>query len=162
VDEVSRDIAESSSLTNVYMRLYRRMSIGAYAPMCRPIAPRWIMFRNREQLSILSRPAEDWVDFPPSPGAEFSRASAKNRKAAPALPIPFEPSGPNKGANATAPALEAKRRRGIRAIVLSAALLAVLGAASYFGSHWWTVGRFLVSTDDAYVGAKSATLAAKI
>src|SRR5262249_12091275 len=34
--------------------------------------------------------------------------------------------------------------------------------AGYFGSHWWTVGRFLVSTDDAYVGAKNATLAAKI
>src|SRR5262249_11138961 len=119
------------------------------------------MFRDREQLSALTRPAErqeDWVDFPPSPeAADFSSAFAE---AAPNLPIPVEPSGPNQGAHAATPAPELKPRR-IRAVVLAAALLAVLGAAGYFGSHWWTVGRFLVSTDDAYVGAKNATLAAK-
>jgi membrane fusion protein (multidrug efflux system) len=124
------------------------------------------MSRDREQLSALSRPAqrqEHRVDFPPSPeAADFSRTSAKDRKAAPAPLIPLEPSGPDKGVNSTTPAPEVKPRRSIRTIVLSAALLAVLGVAGYFGSHWWTVGRFLVSTDDAYVGAKSATLAAKI
>ena len=30
-------------------------------------------------------------------------------------------------------------------------LLAALGGALY-GHHWWTVGRFIESTDDAYVG----------
>ena len=32
----------------------------------------------------------------------------------------------------------------------------------WYGYHWWTVGRFIVSTDDAYVGATTATLAAKV
>jgi membrane fusion protein, multidrug efflux system len=113
----------------------------------------------------LNRPAEgqeDWVDFPSSPEpADFLPAPAKNR-AAPTLPIPVEPSGPNQGAAATTLAGGAKPRRRFRAILLTAALVAALGAGGYFGSHWWTVGRFLVSTDDAYVGAKNATLAAKI
>jgi membrane fusion protein (multidrug efflux system) len=37
---------------------------------------------------------------------------------------------------------------------------AVLGV--WQGYRWWTVGRFIVWTDDAYVGAKMATLAAKV
>jgi len=118
------------------------------------------MFRDREQLSGLAPSAkrqDDWVDFPPTP--EPADLPGKSGKAAPALPIPVGPSGPDKGAESVA---DTKPRRRVRTIVLSAALLAVLGAAGYFGSHWWTVGRFLVSTDDAYVGAKSATLAAKI
>jgi membrane fusion protein, multidrug efflux system len=120
------------------------------------------MFRDREQLQGLAPPAkrqDDWVDFPPTP--EPADFPTKSGKAAPALPIPLEPSSPDKGPDPT-PVADAKPRRRFRTIVLSAALLAVLGAAGYFGSHWWTVGRSLVSTDDAYVGAKSATLAAKI
>lgn len=37
-----------------------------------------------------------------------------------------------------------------------------LGGASWFGYHWWTVGRFEVSTDDAYVEAYNTTVAAKV
>jgi membrane fusion protein (multidrug efflux system) len=40
--------------------------------------------------------------------------------------------------------------------------LLALGVAGWYGQYWWTTGRYLVSTDDAYVGAKNATLAAKI
>ncbi len=120
------------------------------------------MFRDREQLSGLAPSAkrqDDWVDFPPTPEpADFPR---KSGKAAPALPIPVGSSGPDKGADPK-PVANTKLRRRIRTMIFSAALLVVLGAAGYFGSHWWTVGRFLISTDDAYVGAKSATLAAKI
>jgi hypothetical protein len=32
----------------------------------------------------------------------------------------------------------------------------------WYGHYWWVAGRFIVSTDDAYVGAKTATLAAKV
>src|SRR5579864_2366917 len=54
-------------------------------------------------------------------------------------------------------------RRSLRrlALIASAALL-ILGLGGSYGYHWWTVGRFIVSTDDAYVGAKTATLAAKV
>jgi membrane fusion protein (multidrug efflux system) len=38
----------------------------------------------------------------------------------------------------------------------------VLAGGSWFGWHYWTVGRFLVSTDDAYVQADNTTIAPKI
>jgi membrane fusion protein (multidrug efflux system) len=46
--------------------------------------------------------------------------------------------------------------------VLGLVALAALGAGGWFGYHWWTVGRFVVSTDDAYVRASNTTLAAKV
>lgn len=47
------------------------------------------------------------------------------------------------------------------------AILSVLGVilflgAFYEGIHWWTIGRFEISTDDAYVQADITTLAAKV
>jgi membrane fusion protein (multidrug efflux system) len=48
-----------------------------------------------------------------------------------------------------------------RALLASAGLL-VLGAGAYFGWGYWTVGRFQVSTDDAYVQADNTTIAPKI
>jgi membrane fusion protein, multidrug efflux system len=50
----------------------------------------------------------------------------------------------------------------VRSLLLPAAIFIGVTAGAYFGNYWWTVGRFLVSTDDAYVGAYTATLAAKI
>jgi len=45
-------------------------------------------------------------------------------------------------------------------------LLAILGAAlafgAYEGNNWWTTGRFMVSTDDAYVQADITILSAKV
>ena len=38
----------------------------------------------------------------------------------------------------------------------------VLGASGWFGYQWFTVGRYIVSTDDAYVHADATTLAAKV
>ena len=46
--------------------------------------------------------------------------------------------------------------------MLGAAIIVALGTAAWFGGHWWTVGRFTVSTDDAYVRAHNTTLAAKV
>jgi membrane fusion protein (multidrug efflux system) len=48
-------------------------------------------------------------------------------------------------------------RFGIGALVLAA-----LAAAVIFGHRYWTVGRFLESTDDAYVQADSSTIAPKV
>jgi membrane fusion protein, multidrug efflux system len=56
----------------------------------------------------------------------------------------------------------ASEPRGKRKLVLLSVLLVALAAGAWYGKHWWTVGRFEVSTDDAYVGAHTATLAAKI
>ncbi|WP_018263250.1 HlyD family secretion protein [Methylobacterium sp. WSM2598] len=53
-------------------------------------------------------------------------------------------------------------RRRLRRVLLPLALLAALGAGGREGYAWYTTGRFLVSTDDAYVQADIATLAAKV
>jgi membrane fusion protein, multidrug efflux system len=54
------------------------------------------------------------------------------------------------------------RGRAAKMVALVVGGLLALGVAGWYGQYWWTTGRYLVSTDDAYVGAKNATLAAKI
>jgi membrane fusion protein, multidrug efflux system len=49
-------------------------------------------------------------------------------------------------------------RRAAAALVAALAL----GLGAYYGQHWWTQGRYLVTTDNAYVAARSATLSPKI
>ena len=51
-----------------------------------------------------------------------------------------------------------KRRR----ILLPLILLAVVSGGGYEGYRWFTEGRFIVSTDDAYVKADMSTIAAKV
>jgi membrane fusion protein (multidrug efflux system) len=108
----------------------------------------------------------EWADFPasPEPMDPFETLSKKGR-ATPLAPIPHarrsrqdDDTTPHSRPNEPS----GKTRRRIRSILLPVAVLAGLVAAGYFGSYWWTVGRFLVSTDDAYVGAHAATLAARI
>jgi membrane fusion protein (multidrug efflux system) len=50
----------------------------------------------------------------------------------------------------------------LRAVALSAALLAVAGGVAWYGHNWWTVGRFIESTDDAYVGGDVTVIAPKV
>jgi len=45
---------------------------------------------------------------------------------------------------------------------IGALIVAALGAAVIFGHRYWTVGRFLESTNDAYVQADSSTIAPKV
>jgi membrane fusion protein (multidrug efflux system) len=58
---------------------------------------------------------------------------------------------------ATSAPTQSRRRLAIAGI----GLIAVLGAAT-FGHHYWTVGRFLESTDDAYVGGDVTVIAPKV
>jgi membrane fusion protein (multidrug efflux system) len=54
------------------------------------------------------------------------------------------------------------RRLGLRRFgLLGLALLIGLGAA-WYGHQWWTVGRFIESTDDAYVGGDVTVIAPKV
>jgi membrane fusion protein, multidrug efflux system len=52
------------------------------------------------------------------------------------------------------------RRR--RLLVIGGAALALLAVGGWYAGQWWLVGRFQVATDNAYVGARNATMAAKI
>jgi membrane fusion protein (multidrug efflux system) len=61
------------------------------------------------------------------------------------------------------PSLRQKIAAGGRKLILLGSVAAVLIAgAGYFGGHYVLVGRYIVSTDDAYVRAHSTTLAAKV
>jgi membrane fusion protein (multidrug efflux system) len=53
-------------------------------------------------------------------------------------------------------------KRHVRKTLLAAASAIALAGAGYFGWEYWTIGRFLVSTDDAYVQADNTTIAPKV
>jgi membrane fusion protein (multidrug efflux system) len=55
----------------------------------------------------------------------------------------------------------AKRSGNRRLIMIAIGLLALI-AAVVWGVRWWTVGRFIESTDDAYLQADSVTVAPKV
>jgi membrane fusion protein (multidrug efflux system) len=58
---------------------------------------------------------------------------------------------------------KARNIRGqLRRLLLAGAAVAVLSGAAWYGWNYWTVGRFLVSTDDAYVKADNTTIAPKV
>jgi hypothetical protein len=59
------------------------------------------------------------------------------------------------------PASGSKAHR-LRKLLLVGASVLALAAAGYFGWEYWTVGRFQVSTDDAYVKADNTTIAPKV
>jgi membrane fusion protein (multidrug efflux system) len=61
----------------------------------------------------------------------------------------------------SAPPTAAKRGRTRKLLLIGASLLALTGAA-YYGWRYWTVDRFAVSTDDAYVQADNTTIAPKV
>ncbi len=61
---------------------------------------------------------------------------------------------------AARPAQPPKRKR--RKIVPLLILAGLLAAAGNYGWEWWTTGRFLISTDDAYVGVDMAVMAPKV
>jgi membrane fusion protein (multidrug efflux system) len=67
---------------------------------------------------------------------------------------------------AVAPAAEAQATarppRSPRRFILPVILLAALGYGGHFAYDWFVEGRFLVTTDDAYVGADTAIIAAKV
>jgi membrane fusion protein, multidrug efflux system len=61
----------------------------------------------------------------------------------------------------TAPAATTPRAHLKRVAVATAVLIAVIAALS-FGVHWFTVGRFMERTDDAYVGGDVTVIAPKV
>ena len=66
---------------------------------------------------------------------------------------------PPSGSAAVAPPPRKSRRKKV---MLFGGLAALLAAGIWYGQYYYFTGRFLVSTDDAYVGVHAATLAAKV
>jgi len=81
---------------------------------------------------------------PSSPAAETAQPAVVS---APAPSKPVEP----------------KKKSGlVKKMVLGAVALAALSFGGYEAANWWTTGRFMVSTDDAYIQADITILSAKI
>ncbi|MGD0642412.1 MAG: HlyD family secretion protein [Roseiarcus sp.] len=66
-----------------------------------------------------------------------------------------DPEAPRETAAPSAP-------RSPRRFLLPAVLLIAFGYGGYLAYDWFVEGRFLVTTDDAYVGADTAVIAAKV
>ena len=62
-----------------------------------------------------------------------------------------------------APAADRRRGRSpIKKLLIGGALLALLTGAGWYGTEWYTTGRFMISTDDAYIRTDTSALSAKV
>ena len=79
---------------------------------------------------------------------------------APVVPAeaPVAPTPANDAAPKAAPA----KKRSRRPLVFAGIGLVALLAGGYYGYDWFTTGRYMVSTDDAYVGGDIATISSKL
>ena len=69
---------------------------------------------------------------------------------------------PKLAARADALAAPKRTKGGIRRLLMVGASLAAMAGGGDYGWDYWTVGRFNISTDDAYVQADSVTIAPKV
>jgi membrane fusion protein, multidrug efflux system len=60
------------------------------------------------------------------------------------------------------PVASKKPRLSARKAILAALAVSALAGAAYYGRYWWTAGRFMQSTDDAYVGGDVTVIAPKV
>lgn len=56
----------------------------------------------------------------------------------------------------------AARKLNVRKLLMTGVAIAALAGAAWYGWDYWTVGQYLVSTDDAYVQADNTTIAPKV
>ena len=65
-------------------------------------------------------------------------------------------------ASAATPQLLVAKKLNLRKLLFTGVAIAALAGAAWYGFDYWTVGQYLVSTDDAYVKADSTTIAPKV
>jgi membrane fusion protein, multidrug efflux system len=66
------------------------------------------------------------------------------------------------GRASEAPAPSRSKKFNFRKALMTGAVVAALAGAAWYGWDYWTVGQYLVSTDDAYVKADNTTIAPKV
>ncbi|WLR91857.1 HlyD family secretion protein [Shinella zoogloeoides] len=55
-----------------------------------------------------------------------------------------------------------EKKKGGRRLMLPVVGLVLLAAAGWYGYQWWTHGRFMISTDDAYIEGDIASISPKV
>jgi membrane fusion protein, multidrug efflux system len=126
------------------------------------------MAAARDQAARILRPEPNPAEGEPvrdasAALAESLRAQLSEETARRPLEVPERPAVGQPPAAATVAAGTAAPKSGTRKkmVLMGVGLLLALAAASY-GVHYFLVGRFLVSTDDAYVRANATTLGARV
>ena len=71
------------------------------------------------------------------------------------------PALPSTGGGEKVPRAQPSQRRKTR-VLLIGFVIVLLGGAGFYGWHWWTVGRFLETTDNAYLQADAVTVSPRI
>lgn len=120
------------------------------------------MLKSEQNIPVIS------PDDEPSTDSRRRPPASKHSKAVPA-DIPQARPGAeiankdvSRSLKAGAEPAEAKKPSRFKRRILPAfALLAAIGGA-YYGHYWWTEGRYIVSTDDAYLKADTSAIAAKV
>lgn len=101
-------------------------------------------------VAVLDRPPGREPTSPPA--GEVGKAPSPSEGRAEGGPV----------ATSTAPPSASPRKQGRKRRILAVVLLAALVGGGYEGYHWWTVGRFEMATDDAYLGSDFTILSAKV
>ncbi len=94
----------------------------------------------------------------PKPPAPAALEGHSTRALVPTKPLEREAPGAGQAARSRISFHLALNRR---TLIASAAAIAILTGGGV-GAHWWIDARYIVSTDDAYVGAHNTTLASKV
>jgi membrane fusion protein, multidrug efflux system len=91
---------------------------------------------------------------------QFPAPAPASKAEAPAKPdAPEKTEAPQPDAAVQAPA---KPKRSTKRFVLPVLIAAAIGAGAWYGYEYWTTGRFMVSTDDAYIQGDITAIAPKV
>lgn len=101
------------------------------------------------------------VEMKVGEAAKAERPGA-DQSAVPITVLKATPEDPGMGGGDAGTVPIPRRRRSHKRLVFGSLLVAALAGGGYYGLDWWRAGRFMVSTDDAYVGADTSILAAKV